>query len=493
MSSHLSDLEIEGYRERTLPWEKLVTASDHLAACGECHDRFDHPDRLGQFYAFLRADLEAAEHESHLRYEQLEGYVDGMLDRDAVADVERHLTECKECEVTAHELQGIRKVSIAKGERAPGGRGHEDDAPVAEMGKTFAPSGGGDSGRGASTNIRLLWSRRPRGHSRRSATFKDALAPGGTHFQHAFPHLAGQHLAKVAGILIVAGLLLWVYILRSRILALDARLNQAERANIELSEEASGAGEMRDEVARLRKENERLRQGGVGNPDLAVSIRDGDSQVTLDREGNIGGLAGVAPDLVELVKNALTTGRIEAPPRPAVSIGRVSGPLRGPEQKETFPLLSPVGVVVESDRPRFKWGPLPGATGYIVFIKDIHSNLEVESGPLSATEWTAEKPLPPGHTFAWMVEGTRGDQHIRAPALNKPFAAFKVLDKIQADEIREAATSQPGHHLLLGLLYAKAGLKEKALIQLRALARENPSSPAVKDLMASVQSPRRLP
>jgi predicted anti-sigma-YlaC factor YlaD len=450
MSSHLSELEIQGYRERSLPWEKLVTASDHLAACEECHDRFNSSDRLGQVYAFLRADLEAAQHESHLWYEQLEGYVDGVLDRDQVRTVETHLAECGECETSVRELMGIKRISTAKAQRTP----------------------------------------REAGEMARSAR---EFMPGGARFERALPGMRAGHLLRAAAVIIVVGSLVWVYLLRSRIGALDARLNQAERANIELSEEASGAGEMRDEVARLRQENERLRQGGVGNPDLAVSIRDGDSQVTLDREGNIGGLAGVAPDLAELVKNALTTGRIDVPPRPAVSIGRVSGPLRGPEQKETFRLLSPVGVVVESERPSFKWEAFPGATIYIVFIKDVHSSLEVESGPLSATEWTPEKPLPRGHTFAWMVEGTRGEQHIRAPALNKPFAAFKVLDKIQADEIREAATSQSGHHLLLGLLYARAGLREKALIELRALARENPGSPAVKNLMASLQSPRPLP
>jgi hypothetical protein len=89
-----------------------------------------------------------------------------------------------------------------------------------------------------------------------------------------------------------------------------------------------------------------------------------------------------------------------------------------------------------------------------------------------------------------MVEATVEDRHVRAPAPNKPFATFRILSTEQAREIRRTREEWGDSHLLMGLIYAKAGLIAEAEREFRELASANPDSVTARNLLNSVQAKR---
>jgi hypothetical protein len=126
------------------------------------------------------------------------------------------------------------------------------------------------------------------------------------------------------------------------------------------------------------------------------------------------------------------------------------------ENTETFKLITPVSSIVLSNNPAFKWEALPGATRYSVLVRDVNTGREIESEPLADTQWTPKEPLARGHTYAWMVEAVKDGRRLRSPALDKPYADFKVLDKQVFDNIQRS--SFVGKlHLVMGISHMESG------------------------------------
>jgi hypothetical protein len=57
--------------------------------------------------------------------------------------------------------------------------------------------------------------------------------------------------------------------------------------------------------------------------------------------------------------------------------------------------------------------------------------------------------------------------------------------------LNQARREHPDAHLLLGLLYARAGLADEAEREMKTLARLNPDSEIVRKLMQSIRAARR--
>jgi hypothetical protein len=168
------------------------------------------------------------------------------------------------------------------------------------------------------------------------------------------------------------------------------------------------------------------------------------------------------------VADARRSGRIEAPP--------VIGELRPPPDVLRAPgvapseMPQPSGVVVESDRPTFTWAAAAGPSVVRVF----HDDREIARSPrLREPRWMPEEPLPRGITLTWQVEVTRGDRVDIIPAPPAPPALLRVLDAQTAATIAAARTRSPGDHLLLGVLYARAGVQDRAIEELRAAHADN--------------------
>jgi len=89
---------------------------------------------------------------------------------------------------------------------------------------------------------------------------------------------------------------------------------------------------------------------------MIVSLSDGNSRIELDENGNISGLD--APQFEKKIKSALATQKIEIA-SDAKELKAGTGVLMdNAEQGVSFVLSNPVGKVVQSQPPQFRWQPL---------------------------------------------------------------------------------------------------------------------------------------
>jgi hypothetical protein len=244
-------------------------------------------------------------------------------------------------------------------------------------------------------------------------------------------------------------------------------------------------------IARLEQVNNDLRRQTeemTAKPPAgaALSLQDGNRQITMDKNGELLGLDVLPATYLSALKDALKTGRVPIPLPPETTMGCVGSLLGSGPRDKGFEVLSPTGIVVEDTRPVFEWQRLAGATEYIVMIKDLASGAEIESPSTSNTTWLPEMQLVRGHQYAWMVEANVEARRVRAPAPGRAFATFKVLDAQQALEISRARKMYGDSHLVMGLIYARAGLLHEAEKEFGVLLSANPDSSTAKSLLANV-------
>lgn len=224
---------------------------------------------------------------------------------------------------------------------------------------------------------------------------------------------------------------------------------------------------------------------------LVAQLNDGQALITLDTQGRLAGADNLPSTYQRMVKEAMTTQRIERSPS-LTGLRVPSSSLRGgDEQENTFTLTEPVGKVVLSDRPVFRWSSLRGATGYVVEVYDEKFNQVASSPQLNAPSWTASQSLKRGGVYAWQVRASKDGQEVKAPRPNAPEATFRVLDQAKANEVTQARRAYATSHLTLGLIYAQAGLLDEAEGEFRALQKANPDSTVARRLLANVRALRR--
>ena len=162
----------------------------------------------------------------------------------------------------------------------------------------------------------------------------------------------------------------------------------------------------------------------------------------------------------------------------------------GDQQGNNFSLIAPVGKVIISDRPTFRWSRLEGATGYVVEVYDEGFNLAAASLKLTGNSWVASQPLKRGAIYSWQVKAIKDDQEFKSPRPPAPQAKFRILDQARLNEIEQAQRAYATSHLTLGLLYAQAGLLDEAEQQFRALRKSNPDSTLVQKLLSQINRMR---
>lgn len=224
---------------------------------------------------------------------------------------------------------------------------------------------------------------------------------------------------------------------------------------------------------------------------VLAQITDGAGPVILDREGRVSGIEGLNPGYQVMVREALTSRLV--PNHPSLSsLNRPRSSLMGPKATGAqFSVIDPVGKLILSARPTFRWSWLDHATSYVVEVYDDKFNLVAASPPVAGNSWAAPRPFNRGATFSWQVRAIRDGQEIRAPLPPSPQAEFRVLDREKALEIAEAQRTHASSHLLLGLLYAQAGLPDEAEREFQVLQKLNPDSKIVAGLLRSAKTIRR--
>ena len=207
---------------------------------------------------------------------------------------------------------------------------------------------------------------------------------------------------------------------------------------------------------------------------------------------SLGGINELAPDEQAAIAEVVSNERIRfsealqelKPAGPEVLLGQAEETLR-------FKVLTPISEVVANDRPLFRWQPLAGARSYSVAIFDVKLN-EVQSSPaLHATQWTPDRPLKRGQAYLWQVTAQLSEGNsVTAPSPPSPEAKFRVLDQKKADEIAHFQEANPESHLVLGILYAQAGLLEPGEHELEQLPKNDPKYGLAQKLLEGIREIR---
>jgi anti-sigma factor RsiW len=224
---------------------------------------------------------------------------------------------------------------------------------------------------------------------------------------------------------------------------------------------------------------------------VLAQLNDGEGQLTLDQEGKLSGADDLPPAYQNMLKEALATRRIERSSQ-LRGLARPPSALMGTDKEgSAFSVIEPVGKVLLTDRPTFRWTPMEGATGYVVEVYDGEFNLAATSPQLASNSWALPKALSRGKVYTWQVKAFKDEQEFKSPRPPAPQATFRILDRAKANELAKARRAYPSSHLALGLLYAEAGLLIEAERELRALQKANPDSEIARSLLRQVQALRR--
>ena len=226
----------------------------------------------------------------------------------------------------------------------------------------------------------------------------------------------------------------------------------------------------------------------VAPDQFTLVLNDGKQKITTDKSGTLAGLERLPAVVQEKIRGALQTGKIEQTSDLAQLASPPSTLLGESADGLPFRLIAPVGQVVRTEEPTFRWRPLAGAESYTVIVTDADLNEVATSPPLNTTEWRMSKPLKDGVIYSWQVTALKDGVRVTSPVMPAPQAKFKVIDRATSEIVQQAQRAYPTSHLTLGVLYAEAGLLDEAERELRALVRDNPRAAIAQKLLRQVQS-----
>jgi hypothetical protein len=436
---------MELYRRRLLPSEDTLSANDHLFSCTACFQRFQAASEYSP-HEPVWIDFAGQSPVHDLIYEQIEGYVDDELSEAQRSLFERHLETCELCKREVADLL-LHKALMSHG---------RESALVLEA-RSVA--------------------------KKRTETSRFGL---GAHVG------APVAAASIAAVVLVAVGLPWIAVarLRGQITLLRGQVTSLEGTNEGLLQQVKT---QRDAAADLRRRVQDLEAaspaglGAVSTPESGrplLTVSDGGRLIQV-AGGSVIGLGSAVPYFTRPVMAALKSSKVYVPSLQGLREKPMV--IMGPSEPPLFSLTDPVGVVVEDDRPVFSWSPVPGATAYRVTIVGDRSERMLLSPELSGNRWQVSSPLARGEIYSWKVRAVfKEGREISAPVPPSLAARFKVLDDLEERRLTEARRLVPVSHLVLGVLYAKAGMIGNAQQEFQALAEANPNSPLVRRLLKSI-------
>lgn len=443
MSEHLSARQIKDFNQRSASPSALLAVMNHLALCEECrvHVSSDvSSDRkIQSAVESLQNDLLGQTQSDHLSYEELAGTVDHAVSQVDREIIESHLESCSYC---AAELADLRAFK-------------------AEM--TTYPE----------------IERRP--------------ADSPTRFQKIIGFLRAPSYripiqAAAAAIVVLLCVSMVMLVLRKGPADLHPEVSELQHNEAPAPSVSSlpPSVTMDDGTANGS-------QTPSQNPaaEIAEAINDGSSVVAIDKEGNVTGLDSLPAAYQKEVKTALRNKRVETPPEIRGLIGRTGALMGGADAGPGFSLLGPIGTSVRAEKPTFRWKPLAGATSYVVSVYDSGFNKIASSEAQPGTAWTPVSPLKRGETYSWQVTAVKDGKEIISPAPPAPDAKFKSLDASKARELDRSKRMYADSHLVLGVLYQRAGLLDDAEREFKAVCASNPKSQTARKLLGDVKSLRQ--
>ncbi|MET0753580.1 MAG: hypothetical protein ABWZ66_09410 [Pyrinomonadaceae bacterium] len=431
-NEHITSEIFNRYAARAATATEILFVQTHSAACEICREKLAHIVSPEKASASIRNDFafeDFANAPEHLAYEQLEFFADNKLDEVDREIAESHLSICEECTKDLADLQMYRQIA-----ETPAATG--EIVPAAQK------------------------------QSFRQKFF-------------AFDSIG--KFASVAAILLIAILFGAWFLLRGNRAGEIAQTNKNQNvtpANVNALNN-SVQPDVSPEISPAPVED-------LPNGETIFALNDG--QLTVDDKGNVKGLENLSSSAQNLVRQSLQSGKISVA---ANSLGGNSGVLMGEANENSgvpFALQTPIGKIIRENQPVLRWKPLKDAASYEVAIVDEKFRVVEQSGKLTATSWKPSKPLPRGANYSWQVTATKTDgTETVSPSSPAPQARFRVVEQNLFDDLQRLEKSGTRSHLALGVLYAKAGLKQEARREFEALVKENPKSNLARKLLQSVK------
>jgi hypothetical protein len=433
LSEHLTKTQIEDYGRYRLSATELFSVSHHLGVCEECSYEVERVLRGDT--AFFRLKSEAfgempftSGGRAHLTPEEIAGYIDDLLVGEVLQIVKDHLTGCDLCGIAAKDLRAF-KARVAK-----------------DLNREYRPS---------TAAVEKWW------HRIFTPSISVFSRPGAPVFT-----------STMAIVLLILGGWLILKSLEGRDPGLVETPLLDSKAT--LTAVVSPTPERGDEPAMI-----------------VVRLNDGKGKVTLDRIGNLSGIDNLSPGYLKMVKGALTDPKLEKSPLLSGLSRMGEMQIRGSQRRERdFSIIKPVGSVILSDRPTFRWSRLDGAVSYIVEVYDDQLIPVINSPQLIDNSWTAPKSLARGEIYFWVVKAMKDGKEFISPQPPAPEAKFRILDRARADELKRSQRIYSGSHLTMGVIYARDGLLDEAEVEFIKLREANPESAIVRQLLERVLSMR---
>jgi hypothetical protein len=197
-------------------------------------------------------------------------------------------------------------------------------------------------------------------------------------------------------------------------------------------------------------------------------------------------IAALPEDVRPAVSEAIQHGKLR-PPTDVIQLrGRAHTLSGAPETNTGFALLGPFGEAIAETRPEFRWQPLAGAIRYSV---DAGLHPVQRSPALRTTGWRPRRPLRRGQTYLWQVTATlRGRSTVVASGPPSPGALLRIIPQKLADELAQFRQRHEGAHLVLGALYAQAGMLTESADELRKVPPGDSSYSTAQKLLESLPS-----
>lgn len=437
LNKHISDEMFDRYGARQATPAETIFVQTHSNICENCRTklaRIISPEKAfaAVHNSFAFDDL--TDTPEHLPYEQLEFFIDHKLDEVDREIATSHLAICGECNKDLADLQIYRQIAA--------------DAPIIEN-------------KSVESEKQSFWKR-----------------------LFAFDSVGS--FASIAAILLVVALFGAWFLLRGNRGGEIVQVNNQNTVPSNINPITNSlVSSPAPEVLPAPKVSPSPTEI-VPNNETIYALNDG--QLTVDNKGNIGGLENLSPAAQNLIKQSLQSGKILVT---ANSLGGGGGALMSEGSADSgvpFALETPIGKIIKENQPILRWKPLKNAANYSVAIVDDKFRVVEQSGNLTATTWKPTKNLPRGANYSWQVTATLADgRETVSPASPAPQARFRVIEQNLFDEINRLEKSGKSSHLALGVLYAKAGLKQEARSEFEKLVRENPNSKLARQLLQSVK------
>jgi hypothetical protein len=438
MSEHLSPEQQILLLNRALAERPLLHCLQHLASCVLCREQVSQ--RRGQLMDMTN---EFTELPTHLAYEQLSAYLLGTLDEVTREIMHNHLATCEFC---AGEMQALTGLQTE----------------LHELLRQTTPR--------AAKPAQPWW-----------VTFKKDWLAQLKHRSWPGPALT---LATTSVFLLVS-LSGWWW--RANHAPVEPTQPALQSVKSPLPAPTFATASLKQAPAQAAQALPAPTQSA--HPDL-LALLDHGEPISLRPDGSLQTRLALTATNEATLKRTLAGQPLRLPEQLAQLAPPPNTLKSATPAPEIFHVLTPLGQILQSTRPVFRWQALPGASSYELAVFDEDFNQVLSSGPVTQTTWQAVKPLPRGRIYLWQVTAQVGNQQITAPLAPAPEARFQVLSQTKMQELQQARQTVGQSHLLLGVLYAQAGLLEAAERELRALQRENPQAPLVSQWLRQLHQAR---